>query len=156
MTTKKRPARGSPSSGQPSAARSGSSRTVRIGEAAELLGVSVETVRRWTAAGRLQTQRSAGGQRLVPLEEISRELRDRRRSGPARAIVGQSARNRFAGVVTRIDRDRVAAVVEVLCGPHRLVSLMTAEAVDELGLAVGAEAVCVVKATNVIVEIPAR
>jgi molybdopterin-binding protein len=69
--------------------------------------------------------------------------------------VAQSARNRFAGVVTRIEKDRVAAVVEVQAGPHRLVSLMTAEAVDELRLAVGDEAVCVVKATNVIVEVPA-
>jgi molybdopterin-binding protein len=68
--------------------------------------------------------------------------------------VAQSARNRFAGVVTRIEKDRVAAVVEVLAGPHRLVSLMTAEAVDDLGLKVGDEAVCVVKATNVVVEIP--
>ena len=68
--------------------------------------------------------------------------------------MAQSARNRFAGIVTRVERDRVVAVVEVLAGPHRLVSLMTAEAVDELGLEVGVEAVCVVKATQVIVEIP--
>jgi molybdopterin-binding protein len=67
--------------------------------------------------------------------------------------VAQSARNRFAGIVTRVERDRVAAVVEVLSGPHRLVSLMTAEAVDELGLREGMEVVCVVKATNVIVEV---
>jgi molybdopterin-binding protein len=131
-------------------------RAVRIGEAAELLGVSVETVRRWAAAGKLGTRRTAGGQRLVSLEDVSRTLRERRRVATERPIVGHSARNRFSGVVTRIDRDRVAAVVEVLCGPHRLVSLMTAEAVDELGLEVGAEAVCIVKATNVIVEIPAR
>jgi molybdopterin-binding protein len=131
-------------------------RTVRIGEAAELLGVSVETVRRWAASGRLQTIRTTGGQRLVPLSEISRSLSERRRVAPERPIVGHSARNRFSGVVTRIERDRVAAVVEVLCGPHRLVSLMTAEAVDDLGLTVGSDAVCVVKATNVIVEIPAR
>ena len=69
--------------------------------------------------------------------------------------MAQSARNRFAGVVTHIDRDRVAAVVEIQAGPHRMVSLMTREAVDELGLKVGDEAVCVVKATNVIVERPA-
>ena len=74
--------------------------------------------------------------------------------GQDRPIIAQSARNRFAGIVTRIERDRVAAVVEVLAGPHRLVSLMTAEAVEEMGLAVGDEAVCVVKATHVIVEIP--
>lgn len=69
-------------------------------------------------------------------------------------MVARSARNSFAGIVTRIDHDRVAAVVEVLAGPHRIVSLMTAEAVEELDLQVGDEAVCVVKATNVIVEVP--
>jgi molybdopterin-binding protein len=70
--------------------------------------------------------------------------------------VAGSARNRLPGIVTRIEKDRVAAVVEVIAGPHRLVSLMTAEAVEELGLQVGDEAVCVVKATNVAVEVPAR
>ncbi len=69
--------------------------------------------------------------------------------------MAQSARNRFAGIVTRIERDGVAAVVEVVSGPHRLVSLMTAEAVEDLNLRVGDEAVCVVKATNVVVEVPA-
>jgi molybdopterin-binding protein len=98
--------------------------------------------------------RSAGGQRLVPIADVSRLLEQRRLAAVDRPIVAQSARNRFAGVVTRVEKDRVAAVVEVLAGPHRLVSLMTAEAVDELGLTVGAEAVCVVKATNVIVEVP--
>jgi molybdopterin-binding protein len=128
---------------------------IRIGQAAEMLGVSVETVRRWETEGRLTTIRSSGGQRLVPLRELSRLLADRRQAGTDRPIVAQSARNRFAGIVTRIERDRVAAVVEVLAGPHRLVSLMTAEAVEELDLRVGDEAVCVVKATNVVVEIPA-
>ncbi len=127
---------------------------LRIGLAAEMLGVSVETLRRWEADARLTTTRTAGGQRLVPVTEIVRLLAERRREVHDRPIVAQSARNRFAGVVTRVERDGVAAVVEVLAGPHRLVSLMTAEAVDELGLAVGVEAVCVVKATNVIVEIP--
>jgi molybdopterin-binding protein len=69
-------------------------------------------------------------------------------------VVAQSARNRFSGIVTRIERDRVAAVMEVQCGPHRFVSLMTAEAVDELGLEIGDEAMCAVKATNVVVEVP--
>ncbi|HYM83244.1 MAG TPA: helix-turn-helix transcriptional regulator [Candidatus Dormibacteraeota bacterium] len=127
---------------------------LRVGQAAEMLGVSVETLRRWEADGRLRTERTGGNQRLVDLAEVARLLAERRRASAERTIVAQSARNRFAGVVTRIERDRVAAVVEVLAGPHRLVSLMTAEAVDDLGLRVGDEAVCVVKATNVIVEVP--
>lgn len=129
-------------------------RSLRIGEAAELLGVGVDTVRRWEADGRLTSVRTAGGQRRVPLSEVSRLLSERRRTTPNRPIVAQSARNRFEGVVTRVERDKVAAVVEVLAGPHRLVSLMTAEAVAELDLKVGDEAVCIVKATQVIVEIP--
>jgi molybdopterin-binding protein len=128
---------------------------LRIGEASELLGVGVDTLRRWEADGRLTTVRTEGGQRLVGLAEVSRLLAERRRAATDRPIVAQSARNRFSGIVTRVERDGVVAVVEVLAGPHRLVSLMTAEAVDELGLAVGMEAVCVVKATQVIVEIPA-
>lgn len=128
--------------------------TVRVGQAAEMLGVTVETLRRWGAEGRLATSRSPGGQRLVAIADVARLLRERRRSGAARPIVAQSARNRFEGVVTRIERDGVAAVVEVLAGPHRIVSLLTAEAVDELGLRVGDDAVCSIKATNVVVEIP--
>jgi molybdopterin-binding protein len=127
---------------------------VRVGQAAEMLGVTVETLRRWEAEGRLAVDRSEGGQRLVPLAEVTRLLAERRRTWADRTIVAQSARNRFAGIVTRIEVDRVAAVVEVLAGPHRVVSLMTAEAVLELGLKVGDEAICVVKATNVIVEVP--
>jgi molybdopterin-binding protein len=127
---------------------------VRIGRAAEMLGVTVDTVRRWSDEGRLTVVRSDGGQRLVPIEEVTRLISARRQASTDRTIVAQSARNRFAGIVTRIDKDRVAAVVEVLAGPHRLVSLMTAEAVDELGLKIGDEAICVVKATNVIVEVP--
>jgi molybdopterin-binding protein len=119
-----------------------------------MLGVSVETLRRWETEGRLHMERSEGGQRLVDLDEVSRLLDERRKASTDRPIVAQSARNRFPGVVTRIDKDRVAAVVEVIAGPHRMVSLMTAEAVEEMGLKVGDEAVCVVKATNVIVEIP--
>jgi molybdopterin-binding protein len=127
---------------------------IRVGQAAEMLGVSVETLRRWEAEGRLRMERSEGNQRLVELAEVTRLLAERRGVAAERAIVAQSARNRFAGIVTRIERDGVAAVVEVMAGPHRLVSLLTAEAVDDLGLAVGDEAVCVVKATNVIVEVP--
>jgi molybdopterin-binding protein len=125
-----------------------------MGQAADMLGVSVDTLRRWEADGRVRMTRSEGGQRLIDLADVTRLLDERRRASIDRTIVAQSARNRFAGVVTRIERDGVAAVVEVMAGPHRLVSLMTAEAVDDLDLKVGDEAVCVVKATNVIVEIP--
>lgn len=119
-----------------------------------MLGVSVETLRRWETEGRLRMERSEGGQRLIDIEQVSRLLGERRKAATDRPIVAQSARNRFPGIVTRIERDAVAAVVEVIAGPHRLVSLMTAEAVDDLDLKVGDEAVCVVKSTNVIVEIP--
>src|SRR6188472_242153 len=107
---------------------------VRVGEAAEMLGVSVDSIRRWQREGKIKAGRSAGGQRSVPLAEVQRLLAERRRTTSDRPIVGQSARNRFPGVITRIEVDRVAAVVEVQAGPHRLVSLMTAEAVDELNL----------------------
>jgi molybdopterin-binding protein len=125
-----------------------------VGQAAEMLGVTVETLRRWESQGLLRMTRSGGGQRLVDVADVARLLSERRKASADRPIVAQSARNRFTGVVTRIDRDHVAAVVEVIAGPHRLVSLMTAEAVEELDLKVGDEAVCVVKATNVMVEIP--
>jgi molybdopterin-binding protein len=128
---------------------------IRVGQAAEMLGVSVETLRRWEAEGRMRMERTGGGQRLVDIEEISRLLAERRRAAVDRPIVAQSARNRFPGIVTRIERDTVAAVVEVVAGPHRLVSLHTAEAIDDLQLEVGMEVICVVKATNVIVERPA-
>ena len=127
---------------------------IRAGRAAEMIGVSVETLRRWESEGRLHVERSAGGQRLVSVEEVTRLIAERRREGNERPIVAGSARNRFPGIVTRVERDGVAAVVEIVAGPHRVVSLMTAEAVDELGLKVGDEAIGVVKATSVIVEIP--
>jgi molybdopterin-binding protein len=132
--------------------------TVRIGRAAEMLGVSVDTVRRWVDDGRLTAERSSSGQRSIPVASLQALLAERRQARrdsrtELESTSGSSARNRFAGVVTRIEQDRVAAVVEVQAGPHRLVSLMTAEAVEELGLRVGSEAVCVVKATNVIVEL---
>jgi molybdopterin-binding protein len=131
--------------------------TMRLGQAAEILRVSVDTLRRWEAEGRLTVIRSPGGQRQVPLTEVTRLAAERRAAGTTeRPTVARSARNTFRGIVTRVEADRIAAVVEVQAGPHRLVSLMTAEAVAELGLRVGDEAVCVIKATNVIVEVPAR
>ncbi len=132
----------------------GSDQVLRMGQAAEMLGVTVETVRRWEGDGRLTTVRSTGGQRLVPITEVTRLLAERRRTTADRPTVARSARNRFEGIVTRVEIDRVAAVIEVLAGPHRIVSLLTAEGAVELGLRVGDEAICVVKATNVIVEVP--
>jgi len=134
---------------------------IRLGQAAEMLGTSVDTVRRWVDGGRIPSRRSDHGQREVALADVSRLAADRRQAADAtprrgRITIGSSARNRFPGVVTRIVKDRVAAVVEIQAGPHRLVSLMTAEAVDDLGLRVGAEATAVVKATNVVVELPGR
>jgi molybdopterin-binding protein len=126
--------------------------SVRIGRAAEVLGVSVATLRRWEAEGKLRSLRSEGGQRRVALAEVERLRRGR--APRRRPVVAQSARNRFEGVVTRVERDKVAALVEVQAGPHRIVSLVTREAVDELGLQVGDEAVCVVKATNVMIDVP--
>lgn len=127
---------------------------VRVGQAAEMLGVSVDTIRRWDAEGRIRMERSDGGQRLVDLSEVSRLMRERRKAIADRPVVARSARNRFPGIVTRIERDAVAAVVEIIAGPHRLVSLMTSEAIDDLGLQVGDEAIGIVKATNVIIEVP--
>ena len=129
---------------------------LRVGEAAEVLGISVDTLRRWAAAGEVKVRRSSGGQRLVPLIEVRRLQAERQREGRERPIVAQSARNRFSGIVTRVEKDRVAAVVEVQAGPHRLVSLMTAEAATELALRPGVAVVCAVKSTNVVVEIARR
>ncbi len=130
--------------------------SLRVGEAAEVLGVSVDTLRRWAASGRIRVRRSSGGQRLVALTEVRRLQGERKQRGRERPIVAQSARNRFGGVVTRVEKDRVAAVVEVQSGPHRLVSLMTAEAAQELALRPGVSVVCAVKSTNVVVEIMRR
>lgn len=127
----------------------------RIGQAADLLGVSTDTIRRWADAGRLPTVRTEGGHRMVegePLAALAVELAAERR--PV-AIVSESARNRFEGIVTKVTRDTVMAQVEIQAGPHRIVSLTSREAADELGLAPGVLVVAAVKATNVIVELPA-
>lgn len=127
---------------------------LRIGQAAEILGVSVDTIRRWAVDGTVKTTRSDGGQRLIAAAELRRLVDTRRKTAPQRTIVAQSARNRFPGVVTRVETDRVAATVEVQAGPHRLVSLLTAEAVRELKLEPGVEVIAVVKATNVMIDLP--
>lgn len=125
----------------------------RIGAAAEVLGVRVETLRRWEREGRLASSRTAGGQRRVPASEVARLLAERRRRDPPE-IGGQSVRNHFPGVIVAVRRDEVAATVEIMAGPHRILSLLTREAVDELGLEPGMPAIAAVKATNVSVELP--
>ena len=125
----------------------------RLGQAAKMLGVSADTVRRMVDDGRLTAVRSAGGQRLIDGASLARAAKPERKQ-QAEVFVAQSARNRFAGIVTRVIKDRVAAQVEIQAGPHRLVSLLTREAVDELDLKPGMPAVAVVKATNVGVELP--
>jgi molybdopterin-binding protein len=127
---------------------------LRIGQAAELLGVSADTVRRWADHGRLPSRRTAGGQRVVDGAALAGLAAEQATAPEPGAIVSQSARNRFTGIVTRVVKDKVAAQVEIQAGPHRVVSLMTREAADELGLEPGALAVAAVKATNVVVEVP--
>ena len=128
----------------------------RIGQAAALLGVSVDTARRWVDNGRLASERSAAGHRLIDgkaLAAFAVEVAAEQADVADQVVVGRSARNRMAGIVTRVVKDKVSAQVEIQAGPHRLVSLLTREAVDELGLEPGVLAVATVKATNVGVEI---
>lgn len=127
--------------------------TYRPGQAADLLGVSVDTVRRLADSGRLKTKRSRGGHRLIDAADLARYLEESGARADAHAVVARSARNRFAGIVTRVVKDRVMAHVEIQAGPHRVVSLMTREAADELGLAPGVPAIAAVKSTNVVVEL---
>jgi molybdopterin-binding protein len=124
----------------------------RIGEAAKLLGVRVETLRRWERDGKLRTERSSGGQREVPAGEVARLLAERRATASAPSHT--SRRNAFPGVITKVTKDKVSALVEIQAGPHRVVSLITREAADELDLKPGMEAVATVKATSVMVEVP--
>jgi molybdopterin-binding protein len=126
----------------------------RLGQVAELLGVSVDTVRRWADAGRLDARRTEGGQRVVDGAALATFMASLRQAHEHDEVMAQSARNRFTGIVTKVVKDQVVAQVEVQAGPHRVVSLMTREAADELGLAPGMLAVAAVKATNVVVELP--
>ena len=127
-----------------------------MAQAAELLGVSDDTVRRWADSGRLITTRSEGGRRVVDGQVLAKFAQSLMSEPQAGVIVSESARNRFVGIVTKVVKDKVMAHVELQSGPHRLVSLMSREAADELGLAPGMLAVAAIKATNVVVELPAR
>ncbi|MEX5293964.1 TOBE domain-containing protein [Kocuria sp. CPCC 205268] len=127
---------------------------IRIADAARFLAVSDDTVRRWIDQGTLRSTRSATGHSVVDGLELARLLKDRavRPEDPAR--LASSARNRFVGLVTEVVSDTVMSQVELQCGPHRVVSLMSTEAVRELGLEPGRVATAVVKSTAVVVETP--
>jgi molybdopterin-binding protein len=127
----------------------------RVAEAADLLGVSDDTLRRWVEHGRLSATTEGGrtvigGADLAALAESLADSPDRE----ATRAASVSARNRLAGIVTRVKKDTVMAQVEMVCGPYRLVSLMSSEAADELGLEPGVRAIASVKSTNVVVERP--
>ncbi|MGH3436991.1 MAG: TOBE domain-containing protein [Sciscionella sp.] len=126
----------------------------RLSEAARLLGVSDDTVRRWVDGGQLHATTDDSGRKVIKGAELASFAQVHNARVPDPSGVGRSARNRFVGLVTTITTDTVMAQVELQCGPHRVVSLMSAEAVVELGLEPGVLAVAVVKATNVIVETP--
>jgi molybdopterin-binding protein len=133
--------------------------TYRISEVATLLGVSDDTVRRWADSGKLPTVKESGSRLVVD----GRALADFAVTAAADIahvadgpIVAESARNRFPGIVTKVVRDGVMAQVEILAGTFRVVSLMSREAADELGLEPGVLAVAAIKSTNVVVEVPKR
>lgn len=126
--------------------------TFRISEAAALLGVSPDTVRRWVDTGRLAADRDEHGHRVLKGADLAAFARAQTAADTGS---GQSsARNRIRGIVTEVIKDAVMAQVEIAAGPYRVVSLMSRQAADELGLEVGVVAVAVIKSTNVVVELP--
>jgi molybdopterin-binding protein len=129
--------------------------TIRVREAAELLGVSDDTVRRWIDDGSLPADVDESGRKVIDGEALAEFARANAAKPPKDPLsVASSARNRFAGVVTKVTTDKVMAQVEMQCGPFSVVSLMSADAVRDLKLEPGSIAVAVVKATTVIVETP--
>jgi len=129
-------------------------RVFTMREAADLLGVSDDTVRRWADSGRLETTTTSAGRTGVDGAVLAAVAQDLAAESVPGAAVKQSARNRMRGIVTRVVRDTVMAQVELQAGPFRIVSLMSREAADDLGLEPGVVAVAAVKSTNVVVEIP--
>ncbi|MBA4609462.1 TOBE domain-containing protein [Aeromicrobium sp. Marseille-Q0843] len=127
---------------------------VRVADAADFLGVSTDTVRRLISSGRLAADKDGSGRTVVDGRALADYVRVEGRSAPDPTAVGRSARNRFVGIVTEVLSDRVMSQVELQCGAHRVVSLISTESVRELGLEPGVVAVAVVKATNVAIEIP--
>ncbi|MEU6814324.1 helix-turn-helix transcriptional regulator [Streptomyces sp. NPDC046860] len=123
-----------------------------IGQAARLLGVSPDTARRWADAGRMATHRDESGRRLIAGRDLAAFSVELAQTGGEEENSSTSVRNAFPGIVTAIKLGDVAAQVEIQAGPHRLVSLLTREAVDELGLEVGMEATARVKSTNVHID----
>ena len=127
---------------------------LRISEAAALLGVSDDTVRRMTDSGRLPATKDDAGRLVVAGVDVAAVAQDLAHPAAPGAVADESARNRMRGIVTRGVKDTVMAQVELQCGPFRIVSLMSSEAADSLGLEPGAIAVASIKATNVIVGVP--
>ena len=125
--------------------------TMRISEAAEFLGVSDDTVRRWLDSGRLLRGPDNSGPATVDASSVAAVMAEHAVS--SESSVRQSARNRFPGIVTRVEKDGVMALVEIQAGPHRVTSLISRESADELGLAPGVRVAGVVKSTNVTVEL---
>ncbi|PJE23464.1 helix-turn-helix domain-containing protein [Mycobacterium paragordonae] len=129
--------------------------TLRIKQAAELLGVSDDTVRRWIQQGTLAVEQDESGRKVIAGDVLAEFWRTNAPPPPSNPLsISSSARNRFVGLVTKVITDKVMAQVEMQCGPHTVVSLMSAEAAQELKLQPGSIAVAIVKATNVIVEVP--
>jgi molybdopterin-binding protein len=125
-----------------------------VREAADLLGVSDDTLRRWAESGRIDTTTTSAGRIGIEGKVLAAAAQAMGDGGDPGAVSRQSARNRFRGIVTRVIRDTVMAQVEMQAGPFRVVSLMSREAADDLGLEPGVVAVAAVKSTNVVVEIP--
>lgn len=127
---------------------------LKISEAAALMGVSDDTIRRWADAGRLDIVTGATGRKVVRGAQLAALAQELATESPLAPTAKTSARNRITGIVTRITRDTVMAQVELQAGPFRLVSLISREAVDELGLDVGSVAAATIKATSVGIALP--